>query len=457
MRLHSVVLVLHSGAYQVMCKHILLKANTWYYRRRIPADCQDLYTIPGKRKRQTQLFFSLKTSDRVEAAKRADSHTRRIDAAWKSHRSGSVDPKLSLARLKAAGLAPGDGRKYAGLPPVDDFIDDLIGRYDIDEEPLEMSAQDKLTYDILTTGYVPKTLSDAKAKHIELGKLSKEPKQIQQFERAWGILLEVTGDITLDRLRREHANAFVRKVITRGKGPAGNGPATVERYLKQVSPVITTAIREFDLTISNPFVGVAIPNKSEGQRKPRHPFSDEELVAVQAKCRELDDERRWAIAMISDTGARLAEIVGLRKSDVFLGDAVPHIRIREHIQRRLKTTASDRRVPLIGEALWAAQRSITTEGELLFPTFAPQTAAERVNAASASAALNKWLRDNKLVGEGQTIHSFRHTMRDRLRNAEAPVDIADAIGGWARRSVGEGYGKGHRLEVLQKHMKKVVL
>jgi integrase len=440
-----------------MCRHIQLKANTWYYRRRIPDDCQDLHRDPVSRKKQTQLFFSLKTTDKTEASKRANSHTLRLDATWKAYREGNASPKVSLAQLEAAGLSPGDGTLHGDLPPVTEFIDEIMGRYDQFEERPEPRPQDKLTLDILMSGKVPRTLSDARDKHIELGKLSKEPKQIQQYERAWGILMGITGDIPLDQLRREHANQFVKKVISQGKGLNGNGPATVERYLKQISPVITTAIRELELPITNPFLGVVIPNKDEGQRKPRESFSSSELIAIQAKCREVNDQRRWAIAMLSDSGARLAEVIGLRKCDVMLDAPVPHIIIKAHEGRRLKTIASTRKVPLVGEALWAAQQAISTDGDLLFPVFAPKRPSDPVNAASASAALNKWLKEQGLVGEGQTLHSFRHAVRDRLRDTGAPIDVADAIGGWARQSVGDGYGKGHSLEVLQQHLGRIVI
>lgn len=449
MRLHTLILLHRSGAFQIMCRHIQLKANTWYYRRRIPADCRGLHRDPVTGKRQTQLFFSLKTGDKAEACRRADSHTRRLDALWKAHRDGTVDPKVSLAQLEAAGLKPGDGQRYSDLDPVTTFVDDLLGRHEPWEEPSRPTPQSKLTYDILVTGNVPRTLSDAREEHIELGKLSKEPKQIAQFERAWNILMEVTGDITLDQLRREHANAFVKKVIARGKGPTGNGPATVERYLKQISPVISTGIREFELPITNPFSGVTIPNKNEGKRNPRESFTKEELRVIQETCRAKNDQRRWAIALISDTGARLAEIIGLRKCDVVLNAPVPHIHIQWHEGRRVKSSASERRVPLVGEALWAAQQGMQTEGDFLFPVFAPKRPGAPVNSGSASAALNKWLKDNKLVREGQTVHSFRHAMRDRLRDVGAPLDVADAIGGWARQSVGDGYGRGYSLDVLQ--------
>jgi hypothetical protein len=41
--------------------------------------------------------------------------------------------------------------------------------------------------------------------------------------------------------------------------------------------------------------------------------------------------------------------------------------------------------------------------------------------------LNKWLKSK--IGQGYTIHSFRHSMRDRLRAVECPSEIIDQIGG----------------------------
>ena len=54
------------------------------------------------------------------------------------------------------------------------------------------------------------------------------------------------------------------------------------------------------------------------------------------------------------------------------------------------------------------------------------------------------------------MHSFRHSMRDRLRETQCPSDITDQIGGWATTSVGQGYGSGYSLNVLQEWMEKTV-
>ena len=49
---------------------------------------------------------------------------------------------------------------------------------------------------------------------------------------------------------------------------------------------------------------------------------------------------------------------------------------------------------------------------------------------------------------GATVHGIRHAFRDRLRNADAPVDLIDQLGGWCPKSVGAGYGEGCALGSL---------
>ena len=49
------------------------------------------------------------------------------------------------------------------------------------------------------------------------------------------------------------------------------------------------------------------------------------------------------------------------------------------------------------------------------------------------------------VPEGCVIHSFRHSMRDRLREVQCPADMIDQIGGWSTGGIGQGYGEGYSL------------
>ena len=85
-----------------------------------------------------------------------------------------------------------------------------------------------------------------------------------------------------------------------------------------------------------------------------------------------------------------------------------------------------------------------------FPRY---TSSKGCNANSASAALNKWLKEQ--LTEHYVVHGFRHSFRDRLRAVECPSEIIDQLGGWSLRSVGEGYGKGYELSVLKKWLLKL--
>ena len=120
--------------------------------------------------------------------------------------------------------------------------------------------------------------------------------------------------------------------------------------------------------------------------------------------------------------------------------------------RPLKTKSSHRKVPLVGASLWAAKRVIdNSHNPYAFPRY---NDGELANANSASAALNKWLKP--MVSEGCVLHSFRHSMRDRLRAVECPKEIIDQIGGWSSGDVGESYGKGFPLDNIEKWLIKII-
>ena len=152
--------------------------------------------------------------------------------------------------------------------------------------------------------------------------------------------------------------------------------------------------------------------------------------------------------LISDTGLRLSEALGLSKDEVFLDTSTPYIVIEPKPWRRLKTADSERVVPLVGEALWSAQRATDAScNDYLFPNYCD---GNQVKSNSASSALNKWLKAN--VSKDIVVHSLRHAMRDRLRAVECPANIIDQIGGWSRKGVGESYGLGYQVEQLHRWM-----
>ena len=59
-----------------------------------------------------------------------------------------------------------------------------------------------------------------------------------------------------------------------------------------------------------------------------------------------------------------------------------------------------------------------------------------------------------MVSEGCVVHSFRHSMRDRLRAVECPKEIIDQIGGWSSSDVGESYGEAFPLDKIEEWLVK---
>ena len=184
----------------------------------------------------------------------------------------------------------------------------------------------------------------------------------------------------------------------------------------------------------------------------RQPIPVSDIHKIQQKCFEQDDELRWIIALLSDTGMRLGEAIGLLKTDINLCAEVPHIDLKPHPWRRLKTPGSKRQIPLVGSSLWAAKRALGQHIDTKF-AFPKYCSDEGHQTNSASAALNKWLKAH--TPEGCVVHSFRHSFRDRLRAVECPAEIIDQVGGWATAGVGSGYGNGYPIEVLGRWMQRI--
>ena len=147
------------------------------------------------------------------------------------------------------------------------------------------------------------------------------------------------------------------------------------------------------------------------------------MKTLQRECVSLDDDIRWLVALISDSGMRLSEAVGLLVDDIVLGADQPHINLTKHPHRRLKTDASERIIPLVGCSLWAAKRiKENTSSRFCIPRYCSEA---NCNSNSASAAINKWIKT--ISGPNAVIHGLRSGFRDRLRAVEASVDMIDQL------------------------------
>ncbi len=376
--------------------YIFQKDGVWYFSRRVPADLRRHY-ITGR------IAYSLRTQCIRDARVRAMSDAAKLDRHW------------HILRISS---------------------DDLPGKH---------LLADAVKADIIDTQKDDHSLKASVAVYLQLKGSHRSTTFEAAVRRSCGYLIDCCGMKNLDEYVRSDATKFRDYLFAKGL----NG-ASVARVFGTVRAVINLALSEFELAIVNPFSNVYFDN-SVGVKKRFH-VKPEDIKKVQEECYKADDEQRWLIALIADTGMRLAEGAGLLRSDFVEKDGVLCVNIKAHPWRSLKTGSSARVIPLVGSAKWAAKRILTqsTESRFAFPNY---NDGQRTSANSASAALNKWLKTK--IGRGYTIHSFRHSMRDRLRAVECPSEIIDQIGGWLTHGVGSAYGSGFPVAAFQKWIERL--
>jgi integrase len=288
------------------------------------------------------------------------------------------------------------------------------------------------------------TLSDALTAYLALKAHDKGPSFVRTATRNVGYVIAELGDRPIDSYTSLDAARFRDALFARGLSSS-----SAKRIFGSVRAITTLVLSEHGLDLKNPFTGTYLPDRADARI--REPIPLTVIRHIQQDCQELDDDRRWIIALLSDTGMRLAEAVGLCLTDLVVNSEIPHVIVQPHAWRTLKTKASSREIPLVGAALWAARRAhANATSEFAFPRYCNRASAR---SDHASATLNKWLKPR--VPKSCVIHSFRHSMRDRLRTVECPADVIDQIGGWSRASVGLAYGRGYTLPSLSKWMRSI--
>ena len=375
------------------------KEGIYYFARRVPKPLIAKYGT-------AKISYSLRTRSAKVARKRALAEAVRLDEYWYQQR-------ICLSPVKLPSTVP-TGRQAFELS---------------DPEEIEgMSVEAALDV------------------YLRLKGRGKSQTSIRSVERPFEYLSKACGDKPLNHYNKADAVSFRDYLIARGLSGS-----SIARNFGTVRAVFNLAMSEGGLIVSNPFSGVYIDREAGVIERQPIPLAD--IRTIQSTCREIDDDLRWLIAMLSDTGMRLAEAAGLHADDLVLsGIDIPYVRVRNHPWRRLKTKGSERVVPLVGASLWASERVLESSNESVY-AFPRYNTGETTNANSASAALNKWSKG--FVPVGCSLHSFRHSIRDRLRAVGCPEEVADQLGGWSKRSIGQNYGLGYNLEALSPWMGKI--
>ena len=375
--------------------YVFLKGNTYYFNRHIPKDIRSYY-------KSNRVIICLKTKRRFEALRAAKSITQRLEDYWLSLRISNIDiPGLHLIRNNIQA----------------------------------------------TTNSSCMKLSEALEVYLKLKGINKDKTFYMGAKRNIKYVTDLLVDRALDSYSSSEAASFRDYLLKKGLTVS-----SVKRNFSTIKSIINLAIHEHGLDINNPFAKTYMPEIDDKQY--RESIPNEDIKNIQLLCRQYDDDLRWLVALLSDTGMRLGEAVGLLKSDINLDCKIPHIKLKPHVWRSLKTKSSQRIIPLVNESLWASKRILEDNIDSVY-AFPRYTSSKGCNANSASAALNKWMKEQ--LPKSYVIHGFRHSFRDRLRAVECPSEIIDQLGGWSLKSVGQGYGKGYNLSIIHSWLKNIEL
>ena len=285
------------------------------------------------------------------------------------------------------------------------------------------------------TSYI---LSDMADEYISLKQIDgKSPRS------ALATFISLAGDRDVSLYSREDAKLLIHHLELKG-----NKTTTIRRRINSLSAILNYAYSELDLDNRNPFTRLFIRNEGHDVFK-RGTLSKKQLKAGYDKALASGSTVKLLMPLLGETGCRLSEIVGLRVEDIDMENELIHI--RANAARRLKTRGSERTLPLIGYARLAMLQALSqTNEEWLYPRYMK---TGKCNANSASASIKKWL---KRDFDGLTAHCLRHTMRDRLRAVECPMDMIDQIGGWRSvATIGVGYGEEYSIEAIRAVMAKL--
>lgn len=419
------------GPMTVKLQYCRKKGDLLFFRRRVPLDL---------RNQVGRDFFvqSLGTSDPREAARKIAKLVKETDSLWSAMRKPSRKGNLLLAHeiLEEHGLDP--VQLPAPIPvSYEDFLEETLGTTEVIPEP-HRTALD------LLSGSREFTIDDTLTEYV-----AARPSDSVRAKRAFRYLTEyLKGDRPITRVRRTDVNGFVQHLL--GKEMS---TTTVQRYLTPIKAAFARIIREREMKIENVFAKPEIPNFGKDVVA-REVFTLDDFRALDAALfKHEPDSLRSILLIVSETGARLAEIAGLVKSDVKLLDPTPHIILQSHPWRTIKTDET-RKVPLTERAQESLRGAMgrSHDPAFIFPHY---TDYEGCNAGAVSKALVKWIRTRPgLQGTKLGNHSMRHGIKDLLRMVNCPGEAQDQIVGHRTPGMGAHYGQGYPLEMLADWLKQ---
>lgn len=423
----------------------------WYLVRRVPIEFAEL-----DKRVLARVSTGIRISDDprgISAAKVVQQLDEDLHNYWCDLRAGR-DPRAVKSSEWARETSRRYGFEYLEGPDLRQQLGELIRRVDV---LTQKGPEERRNLGPALLGEVPIPKSGTKLEDllkryeeiVAASLLKKSPGQLKRWRTTRGTALKTfIGVIGKGKLVREltHDDAFALRDHWNARVLAGE--VQIDSANKQIG-YVAAMFREVNdyerLKMEDIFHRKIIRG---GQKKHGVPFDVEHVQNVllaPGAMDKLNPEARAIFYIVAETGLRPIEVCGLTEHCIHLDGEVPFIEVTEddpEFTRQLKNGNSVRDVPLVGVAL-EAMRAFPKG----FPTY-------RDKADALSAAVNKHLRENKLLQKPkQSFYSLRHTFKDRLRDARIEDEMKDMLMGHATGK--ESYGRGYLLKAKQEVLLRI--
>jgi integrase len=427
--------------------YVFLRRDTgsYFFRWTIPASVRPL--LGGR----AELKRSLHTDERRTALRLA----RRL----------SVMLERTTAQLMAAQLSQQDSpASYLTIKLLERLVDGSIRMEGVELDPKHAEQDQQLLSALLGPAATPvkrgteQSLADLVKAYMEDGERAKRhtQKTRQELDSIFALMLEVLGaGKPLGELGRRDF-AYLKEMLgklpsNRRKNPLYRSKGVLELAGMPIPSshlMSTTTINKIlgwvaslmgwghlhGYVSANFAEGLALA-KSKRDDEYREPYTDEEARmlrdALLAGKYGSDGHpwRKWIPLLLMYQGMRVNEAAQLALSDFGEIDGVPVVTVTDEEGRRVKTAAARRTIPIHPElvrlGLLDHINTLRKRGGVVRAW--PELSQGRDGHGQA---VSRWFaRFREKSGFGKDLHSARHSVVNRLRDADVPEDlIADLVG-----------------------------
>jgi len=288
--------------------YLYKKRGMFYFTKRVPCDVRSYY-------KSDRIVICLRTKSSVSAIRASKSLYQKLDDYWTS---------IRLTKMQV---------------PAEHML--------VSKPPVNSNSNAPL-------------LSEALSTYLKLKGEGKNKIFVRAANRSIKYVIELLGNLPIDEYSSKDASKFRDYLLDRGLLIS-----SIKRIFSSIRSIINLSISEEGINCINAFSKTYMPDNENVEI--RKPIPTKDIKHIQSLFREHDDDLRWLIALLSDTGMRLSEGAGLLKSDINLDCEIHHINLIPHPWRRLKTKGSQRSIPQVGASLWACERILEHNNDSILP------------------------------------------------------------------------------------------